>query len=185
MLHTGRPSNKAIGLDGISVRVLKEALPAISSSLVLIYNASSSSGVFPAAFKTAKVLPLHKKDSIQERGNYRPISVPPILSKLLERHIASAFSQYLTLNNLLYGNQSAYCLHHSCETSLLNISDNWLKAMDNSELVGTVFLDLSKAFNLDNHDIFSVFKIRRRLSHPTVTFIYATSIFTLVNSQNK
>ena len=146
------PSNKAIGLDGISVRVLKEALPAISSSLALIYNASINNGVFPAAFKIAKVLPLHKRDSIQERGNYRPISVLPILSKPLERHIASAYLQYLTSNNLLYGNQSAYRPYHSCETALLNISDNWLKAIDNSELAGTVFLDLSKAFDLVNHD---------------------------------
>ena len=143
------PSNKATGLDGISVRVLKEALPAISSSLMLIYNASISNGVFPAAFKIAKVLPLHKRDSIQERGNYRPISV----SKPLERHITSAYLQYLTSNNLLYSNQSAYRPCHSCETALLNISDNWLKAMGNSELVGTVFLDLSKAFDLVNHDI--------------------------------
>ena len=95
-------SNKATGLDGISVRVLKEALPAISSSLELIYNASISSGRFPAAFNTAKVLPLHMKDSIQERGNYRPISVLPILSKPLERHIASAFLQYLTSNIIYY-----------------------------------------------------------------------------------
>ena len=144
------PSNKATGLDGISVRVLKEALPVISSSLALIYNASISSGVFPAAFKIAKVLPLHKKDSIQERGNYRPISVLPILSKPLERHIASAYLRYLTSNNLLYSNQSAYRPYHSCETALLNITDNWLKAMNNSELVGTVFLDLSKAFDLVN-----------------------------------
>ena len=81
------PSNKATGLDGISVRVLKEALPVISSSLALIYNASISNRVFPATFKIAKVLPLLKKDSIQERGNYRPISVLHILSKPLERHI--------------------------------------------------------------------------------------------------
>ena len=64
--------------------MLKEALPVISSSLALIYNASISNGVFPAAFKIAKVLPLHKKDSIRERGNYRPISVLPILSKPLD-----------------------------------------------------------------------------------------------------
>ena len=96
------PSNKATGLDGISVRVLKEALPAIYSSLALIYNASISNGVFPVAFKIVKVLPLHKRDSIQERGNYRPISVLPILSKPLERHIASAYLQYLTSDNLQY-----------------------------------------------------------------------------------
>ena len=111
-------SNKATGLGGISVRVLKEALPAISSSLALIYNASISNGVFPAAFKISKVLPLHKRDSIQERGNYRPISVLPILSKPLERHIASAYLQYLTSNNLPYSNQTAYRPYHSCETAL-------------------------------------------------------------------
>ena len=54
---------------------------------------------------------------------------------------------------MLYSNQSAYCPHHSRETALFNISDNWLKAMDNSELVGAVFSDLSKAFDLVNHDI--------------------------------
>ena len=59
----------------------------------------------------------------------------------------------LTSNNLLYSNQSAYRPYHSCETALLNITDNWLKAMDNSELVDTVFLDLSKALDLVNHDI--------------------------------
>ena len=112
------------------------SLPVISSSLALIYNPSISNGVFPAAFKMAKVLPLLKKDSIQERGNYRPISVLHILSKPLERHIASAYLKYLTSNNLLYSNQSAYRPYHSCETALLNITDNWLKAMDNSELVG-------------------------------------------------
>ena len=57
------------------------------------------------------------------------------------------------MNKLLYKNQSAYRLHHSCETALLNISDKWLKAMDNSHLVGTVFLDLSKAFDLVSHNI--------------------------------
>ena len=109
------PSNKATGLDGISVRVLKEALPVISSRLALIYNASISNGVFPAAFKIAKVLPLHKKDSTQERGNYRPISVLSILSKPLERHIASAYLQYLTSNNLLYSNQSTRKTQHKRE----------------------------------------------------------------------
>ena len=57
------------------------------------------------------------------------------------------------MNKLLYKKQSAYCPHYSCETVLLNISDKWLKAMDNCDLVETVFLDLSKAFDLVSHDI--------------------------------
>ena len=60
------------------------------------------------------------------------------------------------MNKLLFKNQSAYRPYHSCETTFLNMSDKWLKAMDNSELVGTVFLDLSKAFDLVSHDILTV-----------------------------
>jgi len=62
-------------------------------------------------------------------------------------------------------NQSAYRYYHSCETALLNISDKWLKAMDNSELVGTVFIDLSKAFDLVSHDILI------RPSSPSITLV--------------
>lgn len=93
------PSNKATGLDGISIRMLKEALQAISPSLAHIYgNTSISQDVFPATFKEAKVTPLQKKDSRNERGNYRPISVLPILFNPLERHVAPA---YLLRINLL------------------------------------------------------------------------------------
>lgn len=56
-------------------------------------------------------------------------------------------------HDLLYNKQSAYSTNRSCETALLNLTDNWLKALDNSNLVGSVFLDLSKAFNLVSHDI--------------------------------
>ena len=94
--------NKATGLDGISIRLLKSALPAISPSLENIYNASISSGIFPDAFKKAKVTPVHKKESTHQRGNFRPISVLPILSKPLERHVSLAFHEHLKTNKLLY-----------------------------------------------------------------------------------
>ena len=145
--------NKATGLDGISIRLLKSALPAISPSLENINNASISSGIFPDAFKKAKVTPVHKKESTHQRGNFHPISVLPILSKPLERHVSLAFHEHLKTNKLLYINQSAYRANHSCETALLNITDKWLKEMDDSKLVGTVFMDLSKAFDLVNHDV--------------------------------
>mgnify|MGYP000391608408 CR=1 FL=1 len=134
------PFSKATVRDGISVCVLNETLLAISSSLALIYNAGISNGVFPFAFKTTKVLPLHKTDSVQERSNYLLISVLPIFFKPLERHITSAHLLHLTSNNLLslYSNKSRYHTNDLRGTALFNISDNCLKAMDNSELVGAV-----------------------------------------------
>ena len=135
-----------------------------------VYNTSINQGVFPTTFKAAKVTPLHKKDSTNERGNYHLISVLPILSKPLERHVATAYLRYLTMNKLLYKNQSAYRPYHSCETTFLNMSDKWLKAMDNSELLGTVFLDLSKAFDLVSHDILTAKLVKYHTSLTTLNW---------------
>ena len=67
--------------------------------------------------------------------------------------MAKSYLGYLTSNNLIYRNQSAYRPHHSCETALLNLNDNWLKVMESRKLVDSVLLDLSKAFDLVEHDL--------------------------------
>ena len=58
---------------------------------------------------------------------------------------------FLETNKLLYKNQSGFRQSHSCQTALTKIVDNWLNALSESETVGTVFLDLSDAFDLVNH----------------------------------
>ena len=72
------PSHKATGLDGISVHMLKAAIPAILPSLLDTYNTSMKTATFPSAFKKAQVTALYKKDSSTDRSKYRPISVLPI-----------------------------------------------------------------------------------------------------------
>ena len=135
------------------MQIIKLALPEISQSLANIYNASIYAIVFPTNFKKARLPPVCKKDSSHDKNNYKPISVLEIIPKPLERHVASSYLEYLTNNGLLYSKQSAYRPGLSCETALLSLTDNWLNDVDDSKLVGSVFLDLSRAFDLVSLDI--------------------------------
>ena len=78
------PSNKASGLDNISARLLKEASPIVTRSLTFIINQSIATGIFPKAWKRARVSPIFKEDLRTDPNNYRPISVLPVVSKLIE-----------------------------------------------------------------------------------------------------
>ena len=105
--------NKASGYDGLSVRVLKKIAPVFANPLCKLLNLSISTNSFSNHWKIAKVTPLHKGGVRNDINNYRPISVLPILSKILEKHVASSLSVSLRDNNLLYELQSAFRSGHS------------------------------------------------------------------------
>ncbi len=81
-----------------------------------------------------------------ETNNYRPISILPILSKLLEI-VHCSFSEYLKEHNLLTIAQSGFRRLHSTVTSLLPVTDRWLMNIDKGLVTGVVFIDLQKAFD--------------------------------------
>ena len=81
------------------------------------------------------------------------VALLSILSKIIERHVSKHLKLYLNRHQLLYECQSGCRTNHSCETALTAIVDGWITAIDNNEMVGTVFLDLSKAFDLVDHEI--------------------------------
>jgi hypothetical protein len=80
-------TTKANGPDGIPPRLLKEFSRKISSSLCSLFNMSLATGCLPMEWKCANVIPIRKKDSIEPVTNYHPISLLPILSKVLKRCI--------------------------------------------------------------------------------------------------
>ena len=99
-------------------------------------NLSISTGSFPSTWKTAQVTPLFKNGSREDTGNYRPISVVPILSKVLERHVAIALSDHLHSFDLMSNLQSAFRENHSTETALITLTDKLLFNMDNDMVTG-------------------------------------------------
>ena len=81
------------------------------------------------------------------------ISLLPVISKPLERHIHKHLLQYLENNKLIHQYQSGFRPDHSCHTALTRLCDGWLSAINSSQIVGTVFLDFKKAFDRVDHSI--------------------------------
>ncbi len=115
--------SKACGLDGITARLVKACGDTILPPLHYLFNLSLSTLTFPDQWKSAIVTPLFKAGSTSDPNNYRPISVLPVISKLLERLIHNQMSEYLTSNNLLSPNQYKFRKGYSTGTCLIDFLD--------------------------------------------------------------
>ena len=146
------PLNKASGLDGISAKLPNEAGPIVSASLSYIINRSLTTGIFPNDWKVARVTPIYKDDIKTNPNNYRPISVLPIVNKLIERIVFNQLYAFLMRHDLLADAQSGFRPCHSTLTALLDITNDWFSNMDNGLLTGVLFLDLRKAFDTVDHE---------------------------------
>ena len=146
-------SAKATGLDGLGPRLLKTSAPVIAPSIAMMINKSIDSGIFPSQLKQAKVHPIFKGGDKSDPNNYRPISILPTVSKIFEKHINKHLMGYLNKYKLLHESQSGFRQKHSCQTALIKLIDSWLKCIDDGDLVGALFLDFRKAFDLVDHSI--------------------------------
>ena len=104
----GLKTKKAIGLDNIPNRLLKLAADSSAPSLTFIFNLSISSGIFPDEWKIAKVLPIYKSGPRNVLENYRPISILPVVAKVLEKEVHNQLYQHLAENNPLHPCQQCF-----------------------------------------------------------------------------
>ena len=145
--------SKTTGLDGLGPRILKLASSCISPSIATLINKSIVTGQFPSQLKEAKIFPIFKSGSKSDPSNYRPISILPTISKIFEKHVNKHLMGYLHKYNLLNETQSGFRPKHSCQSALIKLTDHWLKCIDDGDLIGTLFLDFRKAFDLVNHNL--------------------------------
>ena len=145
---------KATGPDGIRIKMLQISSRYITKSLTHIFNLSIRGDItFPKDWKYALVTPIHEGGDKCNTTNYRPISILPIISKILERWVHSVVYSYLAECNLIPCCQSGFRPRHSTETTLHDLTNTCYQAMERGEMTGTVFIDLSKAFDSVNHEI--------------------------------
>ena len=150
------PNKSSHGYDDISNTMLKSLCKAISFPLCKIFNDSILEGIFPTSMKQSEVIPLYKGKEMDERINYRPISLLITISKVLEKLIYKRLYSFLNVNGTLFSSQYGLRKNHSCEHAILELTGHILQAKNNGEQNACVFLDLSKAFDtLDHHILLS------------------------------
>ena len=110
-------------------------------------------GVFPSVLKSAKVVPVFKKDSKLDYSNYRPISLLSNIEKILEKLMYKRLYTFLNNDNIIYNLQFGFRQQYSTSHTLINITENIRKALDGGNIGCGVFVDLQKAFDTVDHQI--------------------------------
>ena len=145
--------SKATGIDGFKPKFLKDGADVIKGPVTHIINLSLESGVVPNGLKSAIVKPLYKKGSRLDVGNYRPVSILPTISKIMERAVYLQMEKHLKDKNILYEFQSGFRASYSTDTCLINLQDGIRIDISQGKYVGMVLMDLQKAFDTVDHDI--------------------------------
>ena len=146
-------AKKSPGHDHIPILIIKKLANELSIPLTYIFNLSLSSGMDPDQLKIARVVPIHKKERKDTLNNYRPISVLPGFSKILERLVFNRCISFLNKHNILYADQFGFRPKHSTDMAIIKLVDKIVQATNNDEVTAGLFLDLSKAFDTIRHNI--------------------------------
>lgn len=145
--------SNSCGYDKITVHMLKLCLPVILNYLTHVINVCLENGYFPEIWKEALVIPIPKNNNPSALSDLRPISLLPVLAKVLEKIIRAQMAAYLDKHKILPTHQSGFREHHSTTTALLNLSDNIICSLDKKMSVILVSLDYSKAFDKISHSL--------------------------------
>ncbi|CAM4722295.1 unnamed protein product, partial [Lepidochelys kempii] len=144
-------SNKSLGPDGIHLRVLKELKCEIAGLLTGICNLSFKSTSVPNDWRIANVMPIFKKGSRGDPGNYRPVSLTSVPGKLVETIVKNKTVRHIDEHNLLGKSQHGFCKGKSCLTNLLEFFEEVNEHVHKGDPVDIVYLDFQNAFDKVPH----------------------------------
>ena len=144
--------SKSPGPDGIHPNLLKRFSKYFANILFYIFNKSFESGILLSDWKSANIVPIHKKTKLLA-NNYRPISLTSIVVKILEPIIKPIILNHLMCNNIIHSNQHGFLPMRSCNTNLLEALDEWSLLLDKGSPVVILYIDFAKAFDKVQHSI--------------------------------
>ena len=148
-------SSNSEGVDGINVNVIKASIDLLASPLSQMCNVSFSTGMVPDKLKISKVpvLPIFKSEDSTNFTNYRPISILPCFSKILESAMYRRLMDYLTKHSILNNHQYGFRKKHSTFMEILELTNKIFDSFQKNKFTIGIFIDLKKAFDTVNHSI--------------------------------
>ena len=142
---------KGIQQGDIPTKIIKENCDIFKVFITNNVNNCIETSTFPQELKLADVKPIFKKDSRNDKENYRPISILPNISKIYERCLYEQLSNYF--ENIFSKFQCGFRKGFSAEHCLLAMVEKWKINLDKAGVCGALLTDLSKAFDCLSHDL--------------------------------
>ena len=139
--------------DELDTVTLKALAPGIYTPIRHMINLSLRSGRFASRWKIGRVIPLFKGKKLDRTSpsSYRPVSILPIISKLVERSAQIQMVKFLDDTNQFNNNLNAYRKRFSTVTTLLQITDKIHEAADLKTIVNVMTIDKTSAFDCISH----------------------------------
>ena len=144
---------KSPGLYEINFDIVKQNFSSLLVPVRYIFDVSRKIGNFPEKMKIAPITPVVKSSDTSLLTNYRPISVIPCFSKMLEKIMCNRLYKHITENNLLYWNQLGFQKWHSPEHAILYLVEKIHQSFEKNKFTLGMFVHLSKAFDTVDHQI--------------------------------
>lgn len=144
-------NSKAVGHDDLRTDVIKKNAYIIAKPLAHALNLSLVQGSFPDILKKSVVKPLHKKGTKTDMGNYRPVTIVPIFSKIFEKVMYNRLISFLENNNVITEHQHGFRKSRCTSLATFKLVKSVMDAIDNHIPATVLFMDMSKAFDFVSH----------------------------------
>ena len=144
--------HKSSGIEYLPTFVLKDCFIVLLDQLVYLFNQSMALGTFPDSWKTATVTPIPKTGDLNLVTNWRPISIVPLIGKMMENlSCNSILNSYLEANDMLCDEQYGFRKSRSTGTSIFKYVKFITENMNVNNIVGSIYIDFARAFDSINH----------------------------------
>ena len=147
------PTNKSSQVEHISMKFLKDALLITNFEICHLINVCMTRSIMPDSWKIGSISPIPKKGLSKKVTDYRPVSVLPAPSKIIERAVYNQIVYHLESHGLLDRRQHGFRKDHSTGTAIFELIQFIYNSLDKREIVGCIYVDYSKAFDTLDHSI--------------------------------